>query len=298
MAGDGAAGNDQRNAVRARSAEGHCLRVRDFSAADLDGVDPHFGAFVLVAVAEEDGGGEEGAAGGVEALVGGPVVLLDAVDELGDDGRVGRLVIGGDDAVPFAGGEGAVAEVAVAALAEVVALPEQVAIGGVVERVHLQERGRAAAMDVHQDVIDQRELVDLGAAAVGLDAVVHHVADVAVEVAGHFHDLGRLAVDVRHPQIRRGPELRREVHPETVHSSLPVEILQRLAHRGRQVTFIEIPLAGHRRAGGAADQNAKGPRTGMLDSERIRELQPDQIILGGTGRVRREGNRGLSVQLA
>ena len=71
------------------------LGIGQLAGTDLDAVDPHLAAFVLVAVAEEDGGGLQRAAGVVEALVGGPVVLFDAVHVLGDDGRGGGHVVGG-----------------------------------------------------------------------------------------------------------------------------------------------------------------------------------------------------------
>ena len=119
------------------SAQGHHFRIGEFAGADLDAVDPHLAAFILVAVAEQDGGRQQGAAGIVQALVGGPVVLLDAVHVLGDDRRIGGLVVGGDDAVPGAGGEGAACRCSRRALAEVAALPEQVAVVGVVQRVDL-----------------------------------------------------------------------------------------------------------------------------------------------------------------
>ena len=249
LAGDRALGDDRRDAVGGRSAEQHRFRVRDLAGADLDRVHVHDAALVLVAISEEEGGGLEGTTRGVETLVGGPVVLLDAVDELGDDRGVGGLVVRGDDPVPSARGEGAAAFVAVAALAEVAALPEQVAVIGVAQRAGLEQRGGSGPGGVDIEVEDQRVLVDLGAAAVGLDAVVHHVGDAAVQRAGDLHDLRGLSADVGDPELGGGAEGGLVVRRAGRSVECRVEVGQGLADVGEQVGVIEVPLAGGRARG-------------------------------------------------
>ena len=110
------------------SAEQRQLGVAELAGADLDRVHVHVAALVVVAIAEEHGVGQEGAAGIVETLVGGPVILLDAIHKLGHDRWIGRLVVGRGHPMPGAGGEGAGAVVAAGTLAEIISLPEQIAV--------------------------------------------------------------------------------------------------------------------------------------------------------------------------
>ena len=260
LAGDGAAGNDLGNAVRGRSAEEVEFRIAQLAVADLDGVDVHVTALVVVAIAEEHGVGQEGAAGIVQTLVGGPVILLDAVDVLGDDRGIGRLVIGGRNAVPGSGGEGSSAVVAVAALAEVAALPEQVAVIalGVVGRADLQQRGRARTRGADEDVEDDGVLVHTGSAAVRLDAMIHDQADLALEIAGDLDDFGILAADQIHAERRAGAK-HRALLGQAVRA---VEVGEGLADGGREIAAVEVPLAGHLGAGAGADDDVEGPAVG------------------------------------
>ena len=106
-------------------------------------VDVHHAAFVLVAIGKEDGGRLQGAADVVEPLVGGPVVLFDAIDVFGHDGRRGGYVVGGDDAVPGTGGE--LAGAVVAAVPWPKLLPcQKRSPSSVLVRIGLPERGGAS----------------------------------------------------------------------------------------------------------------------------------------------------------
>ena len=228
LAGHAALGHVDRDATGGRPAEADDFGVGQFAGADLDGVDPPFTAFILVAVGEENGGGLEGAARIVQALVGRPVILFDAVHILSHDGRRGCFVVGRHDAVPLPWGESAGAVVAAAALAEVVALPEEVAVIGVGERAGLEHGSGARTAGADHDVHDQGVLIDPGAAAIGGDAVVHDVADLADDGAGDIHDVGLLAVDEGDAQIGGGAEL----SPRRRQPGRTIKISQRLANRG------------------------------------------------------------------
>ena len=162
--------------------------------------------------------------------------------------------------MPGPGRKRAPAVVAVAALAEVVTLPEQVAVIGIVQRTDLQERSRAGRGLVHDENIhDERVLIHQGAASIRRNPVVHDVANVAVEIARDRHHGGRFAADVRNPQggggAKRGP-LRGQ-------AGRAIEILEGQADGGRQTTAVEIPLAGHGIDGAAAGGNRKLPFAGL-----------------------------------
>ena len=74
-------------------------------------------------------------------MVGGPVVLLDAIDIFGDHWWRGRHVVRGCNPVPFASREGAATVISTFALTEVVVLPKKVTVVRVVGRADLEQRG-------------------------------------------------------------------------------------------------------------------------------------------------------------
>ena len=183
--------------------------------------------------------------------------------------------------MPRAGGEGAAAVVAAAALAEVAALPEQVAVVGVAEGRGLEERGGAGAGGIDEDVEDEGVLVDLGAAAVGGDAVGHDVADVAVEGAGDLHDLGVAAVDGGKTQGGGGAEDGAGLGDAVV----AVEVGEGGADGGAEVAGIEVPLACDARAGSAGDDDAEVPGGGAGLGDGVGVGEGDRVVGGGAARV-------------
>ena len=217
------------------------MRIGQLARTNLDAVDPHDAAFVLITVPEQDGRRQEGAPILVQGLISCPIVLLDAVHVFGRHRRMGGFIVGDGDAMPRARREGPGSVVAAGALAEVVALPKQVAVVGIIERTGLDEGGRARPRSVHHDVHHQSVLVDPGAAAIWRDAVVHDITDVPVQIARHLHDFGRFAVDVSDAQGSRGAE-------HGLGEGLaggPIKVLQRFAEGGRQIALVEVPLPGH-----------------------------------------------------
>ena len=184
-----------RNSCGLSPTEGHHFRVGEFAFANLNAVHPHCAALVLITIAEQNGGGQKGTACGIQPLICGPVILLDAIDKLGHHRRVGCHVIGCRDAVPCACTEGAVAIIPTTTLTEIPLLPEEVAIAGVVRSIDLQQRGRKSSRVLNQHIHDEGVLVHLGAAAVRGNSVVHDVAIPAVEATRNTHHHGILSVD-------------------------------------------------------------------------------------------------------
>ena len=271
-----------RDAGGRRATEGEALGVAELTGANLDGVDEHLAALVLVAITKKDGRRTHGAARGVEALIGRPVVLLDAVDVLGDHRRIGRHVISRNHAVPGSGREGATAVVAAAALTEVVALPEQVAVVGVGARAGLQQRGRTRARGRDEQIIDEGVLVDPGAAAVGGDAVGHHVTNLVGEVARNLHHAGVAARESRQTELA-GQAERRAGLGQTFG---PVEVFQSLAGGGAQITLVEVPLTGHAGGRTTGRHDTERPVVGQGHRGRVGEAEAHQIVGRGAGSVR------------
>ena len=271
-----------RDAGGRRATEREALGVAELAGADLDGVDEHLAALVLVAITEEDGCRSHRAASGVEALIGGPIVLLDAIDVLGDHRRICGHVIGGHHAVPRTGREGAAAVVAAAALAEVVALPEQVTVVGVGARAGLQQRGRTRAGGRDEQIIDEGVLIDPGAAAVGRNAVGHHVTDLVGEVARNLHHAGVAARESRQTELA-GQAERRAGLGQTFG---PVEVFQSLAGGGAQITLVEVPLTGHAGGRTTGRHDTERPVVGQGHRGRVGEAEAHQIVGRGAGSVR------------
>ena len=225
-----------------RSAQQGKLGVAETAGADLDGAHEHLTTLILIAITEEDGRRGHRAASGIQTLVGGPVILLDAVHVLHHHRRRGGHVVGRCNAVPGSGREGAAAVVAAAALTEVATLPEQVAVVGVARRTGLQQRSRTRTRGAHEDVIHNGVLVDLAAAAVGVDAVGHDVADLVGQIARHLHHAGVATGQSRHAELagqtERGSGLGEAFGP--------VEVVQRCADGGTEITELEVPLTGDR----------------------------------------------------
>ena len=83
--------------------------------------------------------------------------------------------------------------------AAVVAAPKHITIA---LTVHVQQRGPAVAATCEVDVVDDRVLIDLLAAAVWRDTVVHEIAKVRVRShMADFHHCGAFAVYVRDAKI-------------------------------------------------------------------------------------------------
>ena len=236
----------------------------------------------MVTVTEEDGCRGHRAASGVQTLIGGPVVLLDAVHVLGHHRRIGRHVVGRDHAVPSSGREGATAIVAAAALAEVASLPEQVAVVGVGGRAGLQQRSRTRSSGSDVQVIDDSVLVDPGAAAIGGDAVGHHVTDLVGEVTGDLHHAGVATRESRQAQFagqtERGAGLGEALGP--------IEIFQGLAGGGAEVALVEVPLTGHPGGGATGGDDAEGPVVGQGHRGRVGEAEAHQVVGRGAGGIR------------
>ncbi|MEY4326146.1 MAG: hypothetical protein RIS24_2317, partial [Verrucomicrobiota bacterium] len=144
-------------------------------------------------------------------------------------------------------------------MAKVVALPEQVTVIGVGGRTGLPQRGGARTRGAHENVEGQGVLIDAAAAAVGADAVVHHVADLVGEIARDLDHADILAANQIDAQLA-GQTERRAGLGEALG---PVEVLQGRTDGSTQVTELEVPLAGHRarrqgdrdaRSGGGAQQ--------------------------------------------
>jgi hypothetical protein len=93
-------------------------------------------------------------------------VLFHTVHELRNHRRSRREIHRDGDAVPCAGSKNPRADVAALALAEVVALPEEIAIARVVQVINLDHRGRARAFIRDEYIVDQRILIYFGPAAV------------------------------------------------------------------------------------------------------------------------------------
>ena len=293
LAGHIAALEVGRDAVRRRPTEDRRFSIADLARADLDRVDPHLAALVLVAVGEQECGRLEGATGIVETLVRGPIILLDAVDVLGDHRRVRRHVVRGHHAVPLTGRERAAAIVTAAALAEVVALPEQVTVVRVVQRAGLQQRRCAGPGGVHEDVHDQRVLVDARAATVRGDAVRHDVTDLTRHVAGHFQDLGHPATDVGNAEGLGRAELALGLGGPTD----ATEVLERRARRRAQVTEVEVPLTGEPAAGTTGNHDVKTPGRRTQARRGIRVFQTNRIADRRPGCIRVERDGRLAVRL-
>ena len=120
--------------------------------------------------------------------------------------------------------------------------------------------------------------------------MVHHVADLAVEVAGDLHDLRGLAADVGHPERGGGAEAGLLLRHW-------IEVGQRLADRRREVAAIEVPLAGDLGTGRAAHDDAEVPGVGAADAGGILELEADRVVLLGPRRVGRVAQRDLAAGL-
>ena len=236
----------------------------------------------MVTVTEKNGRHLKGAARCIEALVGGPVILLDAVHVLGHHRRGSGHVIGRDHAVPGSGCEGAATIVAAATLAEVIALPEQVAVVGIGARAGLQQRGRTRSGGSHEQVIHNGVLVDPGATAVGGDAVGHHVANLVGEVTRDLHDARIAAWQSRQPEFARQTE--RSAGLGQAGGS--VEVFQGLAGGRTQVTLVEVPLAGDTGGGTAGRDNAERPVVGPGRRGGVREPKAHQVVGRGAGRIR------------
>ena len=191
-------------------------------------------------------------------MIGGPVVLLDAVHVLGHHRRGSGHVISRNNAVPGSGREGATAIVAAAALTEVAALPEQVAVVGVGRRAGLQQRGRTRSGGADKEVIHNGVLVDPGATAVGGDAVGHHVTNLVREVTGDLHDARIAARQSRHTELA-GQTERSSGLGQAFGS---VEVFQGLAGGRTQVTLVEVPLAGDTGGRTTGRDNTEGPVVG------------------------------------
>ena len=236
----------------------------------------------MVTVTEKNGRHLKGAARCIEALVGGPVILLDAVHVLGHYRRIGCHVIGRDHAVPGTRRKGTAAIIAAATLAEVVALPEQVAVVGIGARAGLQQRGRTRSGGSHEQVIHNGVLVDPGATAVGGDAVGHHVTNLVREVTGDLH----------HTRVTTRQSRKPEFAGQTERSSGlgqaggSVEVFQGLAGGRTQVTLVEVPLGGDTGGSTAGRDNAERPVVGPGRRGGVRELEAHQVVGRGAGRIR------------
>ena len=214
------------------------LRVTQLSVADLDGIDKHFPPFVLVSVAEEDGGGLQGPPDCIQPLVGGPVILFDAIHILGDHRGSGGFIIGRRHPVPGPGGELSGAQIPVGALTKVVALPEQVAVVRIGQGADLQQRGCVRSAGAHENIHHEGELVDPGAAAIRFDPVIHDVADFPLQIAWNPHDFGVLPFDQRQGEIAAEAKL----GPGFSQSAGSIQISQGFAHGCGQIPPFKIPL--------------------------------------------------------
>src|SRR5688572_23295912 len=142
--------------------------------------------------------------------------------------------------MPRAESEAAIADITALALAEVVALPKEIAVAGVVWRINLDERRRgiSSVLRVEEYVHDQRVLVDQAPAAVRCDAVKHSVTDRVTILAGHFHHQRWLAGDIR--QTKRGR--RAKFRSGLRRAARAIEVFQIAARGRREIAAIEIPL--------------------------------------------------------
>ena len=90
--------------------------------------------------------------------------------------------------MPSTCGERSSAIVTPTTLAEVIALPEQIAIIGVIQGTGLEQRGCPRSAGSNVDVEHDRVLIHASATPIGLDAVIHDVTDLTFEISGDFHD--------------------------------------------------------------------------------------------------------------
>ena len=88
--------------------------------------------------------------------------------------------------------------ISVGALTEVIALPEKVAVTGVVgRRIDLQQRSSTCASVVDHDIHDERVLVDFGSTSVRGDAMRHHITDSAIQIPRHLHNARIFTINQR-----------------------------------------------------------------------------------------------------
>ena len=256
-----------RDAGRGRGSQKGQFGVAQAAGTDLDGAHEHLAALILVTITEENGRRTHGAARGVQTLVGGPVVLLDAVHVLHHHWRRGRHVVGRCNAVPSSGREGAAAIVAAAALTEVAALPEQVTVVGIGARAGLQQRGRTGSGGSDEEVIHNGVLVDLAASTVGVDAVGHGVADLVGQIARNLHHARIAARQSRHTELAG----QTECGPGLGEAFGPVEVVERRTDGGTEITELEVPLTSHR-AGRNGGRDTGGRRATECETLSIAQL--------------------------
>ncbi len=302
LASHGALGDGSGNTAGFRSTQSYHFCIGELTRANLDAVHPHRAAFVLIPIAEQNRRGLQGPSCIIQALVGGPVVLLDTVHVFGHHRRVGRLVICCNHPMPDLRGEGAGAIVATTTLAEVVALPEQVPIVRVIQRgADIQQGSRACARVIDHHVHDQGVLVDLRAASVGSDAMGHDITQVAAPRSGvtrHLHYIGDLTVDVRNAEGGSGAEGRLGwIAARATIVVCRIQILQRVADRGRQVTKVKVPLAGDLSAGAARNVDGERPGVGVQTCPGVGVNQADIIVGRGPVTVRAVFDGGLVANL-
>src|SRR5579862_543189 len=130
------------NLVRRRPAQQGQLGVGKLPVADLYAAHVSVGHVIAVTVGDQQHRVLPGTPRQVQTRLN-PVLLLDAVDELGDDGRVGRKIGRQGDPVPDTGCSRAFVDVYAGPLTYFVALPEDTAVGSVVGVLAIKEGGRA-----------------------------------------------------------------------------------------------------------------------------------------------------------
>ena len=259
LPGNVAIGDGRRDARRIRSAEQYDLRVGQLTGPNLNALDPHLPPFVSrCSVGEQVGGRQHGATSIVQALVGGPVILLDSINVFGHHRGRCRFVVSSYNAMPNQGYEGPFTIVTSAALAELVPLPEEVAIRRT-GRLDAPQGRSAWPCAAHHDIHDQRVLVDPGTPAIGSNSVIHCVAVARIQAAGDAHDTGDLTVHVAYAERCGRAELGFITRQTGRSVESRVKILERLSDGRPQVPIVEIPLPRDDGRVAACDIDGEGP---------------------------------------
>ena len=256
---DGAGRSCHRYPVSIGTAQKDDLRVREFAGANLDALDPHLTTLVRWrAVGEQVGGRQHGTTSIVQALVGGPIILLDSINVFGHHRGRCRFVVSSYNAMPNQGYEGPFTIVTSAALAELVPLPEEVAIRRT-GRLDAPQGRSAWPCAAHHDIHDQRVLVDPGTPAIGSNSVIHCVAVARIQAAGDAHDTGDLTVHVAYAERCGRAELGFITRQTGRSVESRVKILERLSDGRPQVPIVEIPLPRDDGRVAACDIDGEGP---------------------------------------